>query len=65
MRGGDELDEIAPRGRLAAGKMHLQHAERGGFAEHALPGRGVELVGAAVERERDWSNRGSRAGSDA
>ena len=32
MRGLRDLDEIAPRARLAAGEMHLQHAERGGFA---------------------------------
>ena len=51
-RGFDDLGEIAPRGRLAAGQMHLQHAESGRFAEHPRPGRGVEFIVALVERER-------------
>ena len=44
-RGGvaDELDEIAADHRLAAGEMHLQHAQRRRLAEHPPPGRGVEL----------------------
>ena len=60
----DDVDEIAPRRRLAAGQMHLQHAEPGGLAEHPRPGRGIELVGAAVELAADSSNRDSRADSD-
>ena len=51
-RGRDDLGQIAPRRRLAARQMHLQHAEPGRFAEHTRPGRGVELVGARVERDR-------------
>jgi hypothetical protein len=31
--------------------MHLQHAERGRFAEYTGPGRGVEFVGTLVERK--------------
>ena len=31
-RGGDQRHKIAPRHRLAAGEMHLQHAERGRLA---------------------------------
>ena len=51
--------------RLAAGQMHLQHAERRRLAEHARPGRGIELVVRADRAPADWSNRDSRAGSDA
>ena len=51
-RGRNDLGQIAPRRRLAAGQMHLQHAEARRFAEHPRPGRGVEFVGARVERER-------------
>ena len=32
MRRLGDLDEIAPRAGLAAGEMHLQHAERRGLA---------------------------------
>ena len=48
----DDIGEVAPRRRLAAREMHLQHAEGRRFAEHAGPGGAVELVGARVERER-------------
>src|SRR6202044_507028 len=47
-----DLDQIAARARLATGEMHLQHAERRGFGEHAGPGRGIELVVARIEYER-------------
>ena len=46
-RRGD-LDEVAPRRRLAAGEMHLQHAERRRLAEHPRPGGGIEFVGARI-----------------
>ena len=42
----------------------MQRAERGGFAEHALPGLAIELIAGALERHADWSNKDSRAGSD-
>ena len=58
----DELDEIAPRRRLAAGKMHVQNAERRGLGEDPLPGRGVELVASAHRAPADSSNRGSPSG---
>jgi hypothetical protein len=32
--------------------MHLQYAERGGFTEHARPGRGIEFARAAFELQR-------------
>ena len=51
-RVADEFDEIASDERLAAGEMHLQNAQRRGFAEHPLPGRGVELDAGACEFER-------------
>ena len=38
-----EVGEIAPDERLTPGKMHLQNAERSGFAEHPLPGFAIEL----------------------
>ena len=46
-----EIDNIAPRRRLAAGKVDVQRAERGGLAEHALPGLAVELIARALERD--------------
>ena len=52
MGAGRDVDEVAPRARLAAGQVHLQHAERRRLAEHARPGRGIELAPRAVERER-------------
>src|SRR5215211_4662001 len=51
-RGGGDLDEVAPGGRLAARQVHLQHTERGCFAKDARPGGEVELVLARIERER-------------
>ena len=48
----DDLGDVAPRRRLAAGEMHVQRAERGGFAEHPLPGLGVELGARALQRQR-------------
>ena len=59
-----EIDDVAPRRRLAAGKMHMQRAERGRLAEHPLPGLAIKLIAGALERHADWSNRDSRAGSD-
>ena len=44
-----EVDDVPPRRRLAARKMHVQRAERGGLAEHALPGLAVKLVARALE----------------
>ena len=47
-RAGDELLEIAARERLAAGEVHLHHAERGGLGEDAAPVVGGELSDAAA-----------------
>ena len=47
-----QLDDVAPRRRLAAGEVHVQRAERRGFAEDALPGLGVELGRGPFERHR-------------
>ena len=47
-----DVDQIAPRARLAAGQMHVQHAERRGLGEHPRPGRGVEFVVARFQRQR-------------
>ena len=47
-----KVDDVAPRSRLAAGKMDVQRAERGGLAEHALPGLAVKLIAGALERHR-------------
>ena len=52
VRGRGEFDEVAPRTRLAAREMHLQHAERRRFVEDARPGRGIEFVRARIERDR-------------
>ena len=41
-----------PRRGLAAGKVHLQDPERSRLPEDARPGRSIELVFAAVERQR-------------
>ena len=46
-----EVDDVAPRCRLTAGEMHVQRAERGRFAEHALPGLAVKLIAGALERD--------------
>src|SRR5580658_222823 len=47
-----ELDDVAPRGGLAAGKVHVQRPESGGLAEHALPGLAVDLGAGALKRQR-------------
>jgi hypothetical protein len=47
-----DLDEVAPRRRLAARQMDLQHAEACGLGEHARPGSGIELIRARIERQR-------------
>ena len=51
-RGLHDLLQIAPRRRLAARQMDLQHAQPRRLAEHARPGRGVEFAGAVVELQR-------------
>ena len=62
---GDDFLKIAPRGGLAAGKMRVQHAERGGLGKNPVPGFGVDFRSCGIRAPADWSNRGSRAGSDA
>ena len=47
-----KLDDVAPRRRLAAREMDMQRAERGGLAEHALPGLRIEFPAGALERQR-------------
>src|SRR5208282_5942784 len=47
-----KFGDVAPRRRLAAGKMHMQRPERGGLAEHPLPGLAVELGARALQRQR-------------
>ena len=47
-----ETGEVAPNERLTPGKVHLQNAERRGFAEHALPAVGIELGAGARQFER-------------
>ena len=44
MRRRRDGDEVAPRARLAAGEMYLQHAERRSLAEHPRPGLRIELT---------------------
>ena len=51
-RGGDQAQKIAPRHRLAAGEMHLQHAERRRLGEHAAPVRSLKLARGALEVQR-------------
>jgi hypothetical protein len=43
---GDDLDEIAPRRRLAAGKMRVQDANFRSFGKYSLPGLGIEFAAA-------------------
>src|ERR1700733_9281911 len=47
-----QIDNVAPRGRLSAGEMHMQRAERGGLAEHLLPGLAIKFVAGALKRHR-------------
>src|SRR6516165_10733079 len=47
-----EIDNVAPRRRLAAREMNMQRAERGGLAAHALPGFAVNLGAGTFERQR-------------
>src|SRR5439155_20872764 len=51
-RRGRNLHQIAACARLAAGEMHLHHAELRGLLEHAHPRSGVELSLPPLERER-------------
>jgi hypothetical protein len=46
-----EVDNVAPRGRLAAGKMHMQRAERSRLTEHLLPGLAVKFIARALKRD--------------
>src|SRR6185312_551490 len=48
----DEFDQVLARGRLAAGEVHLQHADLGEFAQHPLPFLGRKLGRGAVELDR-------------
>ena len=63
-RRGDR-DEVAPRAGLAAGEMHLQHAEPGGFLKDTGPGLAYRVRLFAGPAPADWSNRDSRADSGA
>src|SRR5712671_7486055 len=47
-----DVGEVAPRRRLAAGEMHLQHTEARRLAKHPRPGGGVELALPLVHLER-------------
>ncbi len=49
--------EIGPRGRLATGKVHLEHTERRRLLEHRAPSRGVQLLG----KSRDRSTQSRRS----
>src|SRR6185312_14925117 len=48
----DQLDDILARGRLAAGEMHLQHADLGELGQDLLPFLGGQFRRAAVELNR-------------
>src|SRR5258705_10776642 len=52
-----DVDEVAPRAGLAAGKMHMQHAERRGFGKHPRPSGGVEFAVARLEPKRGGAIR--------
>ena len=49
VRRGGNVHEVAARGRLAAGEMHVQYAEIRRFGEHAGPGCGVEFAGTLLQ----------------
>jgi hypothetical protein len=49
---GDDLDKIAARCGFAAGEMDVNDAELGGLGEDALPGGGIEFLGARFEFQR-------------
>ena len=59
-----ELDDIAPRGRLAAREVDVQRAERRRLAEDALPRLACRARRRGVRAPPGWSSAGSRAGSD-
>ncbi len=48
----DKGRQISPDERLAAREMHLQYAQYRRFAQHPLPGRGIELGPGALQRQR-------------
>src|SRR5262245_15534347 len=50
--GGRDVDEIAPRRRLPAGEMSLQHAERSRLVKDPKPRPKVKLLLTRLERER-------------
>ena len=59
--GADDFGEIGARERLASGEVGLQHAQFGGFAQHARPGGGGKLAGPRASAPEDSSNRRSAA----
>src|SRR5690606_29169613 len=48
----DEFQQVGAQQRFAAGEVHLQDADIGGFIEHPEPGGGVEFFFAAGHLER-------------
>src|SRR3954451_21688814 len=48
----DQLDEVLARRGLAAGEMHLEHADLGEFAQDFFPFLGGQLLARAVELDR-------------
>src|ERR1700722_8160718 len=47
-----EVNNVTPRRRFSAGKMHMQRAKRGGLAEHLLPGFAIKLIAGTLKRHR-------------
>jgi hypothetical protein len=47
-----EFDQVLARGRLAAGKMDLQHADFGKFSQNLFPFLGGEFGAAALQFDR-------------
>src|SRR4029079_19167211 len=47
-----QFDQSLARGRLAAGKMDLQHTDFGELAEHLLPFVGRESLAATIQLDR-------------
>ena len=63
---GDDVGKVAPHERLAAGEMHLQHAERGRLAQAPeTRSRCRSSRAGPLQLGAGWSNRRSAADSDA
>ncbi len=61
---GGQLQQVAPRRRLAAGEMRVQNANLGGLRKDALPLFAWTFRRRARPSPAGWSNRGTTGGID-